>query len=160
MTIDTIQRKSRPAEIMLVEDNFGDVLLTRKAFSRGKIANNITVATDGEMAVNMLRRAFSHENIPLPDIILLDINLPKLSGKDVLRIIKSDMKLRHIPVIIMTSSMSETDVIKSYNLHANGYIIKPVSLDKFADVISGIELFWFTLVVMPDAADMEKKEEE
>lgn len=156
MSINTIEGKARPAEILLVEDNPGDVLLTKKAFSKSKIANNISVASDGEQAMNMLRQEGKYQGSPMPDLVLLDINLPKMSGKDVLRAIKEDSKLRHIPVVVLTSSLAEMDVIRSYDLHANSYIIKPVSLDKFADVIKGIEMFWFTLVVMPDPEDITK----
>jgi CheY-like chemotaxis protein len=152
MKVDTIENKGRPAEIFLVEDNYGDVILAKKAFTEGRLANHITVANDGVQALAMLRREAGYESTPSPDIILLDLNLPKKSGKEVLAEIKEDDKLKHIPVVILTSSRAELDVVKSYNLHANSYIIKPVSLDQFSEVVKTIEQFWFTIVVLPDDA--------
>jgi two-component system, chemotaxis family, response regulator Rcp1 len=153
MNIDTIANKNRPAEILLVEDNYGDVLLTKKAFSSARISNNITVAVNGEQALSMIRREPPYESIPIPDLILLDINLPKCNGKEVLAEIKKDPKFLRIPVIILTSSRAEIDVIKSYNLHANSYLVKPVNMEKFTEVVGAVEKFWLTLVVMPDAGD-------
>lgn len=157
MRVDTIQQKGRPAEILLIEDNYGDVLLTLKAFKQGKIANNITVAKTGEEAMQILRREGAHANIRVPDLILLDLNLPKKSGKEVLQEIKSDDKLKHIPVVILTSSRAELDVVKTYDLHANSYIIKPVNLEKFGEIVATIEHYWFTIVVLPDANEPEKE---
>ena len=150
MSIDTIQNKCRPAEILLVEDNRGDVLLAKKAFNKAKISNHITVAINGVQALAMLHRKGEYSNAVIPDIILLDLNLPKKSGKDVLEEIKSDPDLKHIPVVILTSSRAELDIIKSYALHANSYIIKPVDLEKFTEIIATFEKFWFSVVVLPD----------
>lgn len=147
--MDTVRQQGRPAEILLVEDNYGDVLLTKRAFKQGKLANNITVAKDGEEAMQSLRGQGAYTETPLPDLILLDLNLPKKSGTDVLREIKSDETLKHIPVVILTSSRAEIDVVKSYDLHANSYMVKPVSLDKLADIVAAVEFYWFSLVVLP-----------
>ena len=156
MTIDTIKNKGRPAEILLVEDNYGDVLLTKKAFTNTKIANHITVAENGQQALDMLRHVAPYETTPKPDIILLDLNLPRKSGKEVLEEIKSDPDLRHIPVVILTSSRAELDVVKSYHLHANGYVVKPVNLDQFSEIVKSIENFWFTIVLLPDETETKK----
>lgn len=150
MRIDTIIDKSRPAEILLVEDNRGDVILAKKAFSKAKISNHISVASNGVQALAMLRRIGEYENAVTPDIILLDLNLPKKNGLAVLEEIKSDPGLKHIPVVILTSSRAEIDVIKSYNLHANSYLIKPVDLEKFSETVASLEKFWFSLVILPD----------
>ena len=150
MTMDTIQQKHRPARILLVEDNHGDVILTRYAFKESKIANEIYAATTGEEALAMLRKEGEHAQFHLPDLILLDLNLPRMSGQDVLEIIKNDSALQHIPVLILSSSQAAQDVVKSYNLHANGYVVKPVNLELFIDMVSKVEQFWFTLVVLPN----------
>ena len=152
MTVKTIADRERAARIMLVEDNFGDVLLTKKAFAAARIANEITVAIDGEQALAMLRHHAPYEEQPLPDVILLDLNLPGKSGQEVLAEIKSAPSLRHIPVIVLTSSYADLDVVKSYDLHANSYIVKPVDPYTFSEIARTIEQFWFTIVVLPDAA--------
>lgn len=139
-----ISINGKPVEILLVEDNEGDIFLTRKVFEKANIKNTITVAQDGEVAVKMLK-----EKSVEPDIILLDINLPKKDGKQVLEEIKDDPDLRSIPVVILTSSKAEKDILESYNLHANSYIIKPVTLEKFGEVASVIENFWFGVVALP-----------
>ncbi|MFK8068471.1 MAG: response regulator [Gammaproteobacteria bacterium] len=138
------------AEILLVEDNPGDVLLTREAFSEAKIKNNIHVAADGEEALAFLKRQEGYENVATPDLILLDLNLPKLDGREVLQAIKRDENLRRIPVVILTSSKAEQDVLKTYDLHANSYLVKPVDLEKFVEVVNAIENFWFSVVVLPE----------
>ena len=139
----------RPIEILLVEDNEGDVFLTKKAFEKAKIINNITVASDGKEALRMLRHETPYETVARPDIILLDINLPKKNGKEVLADIKNDDNLKRIPVVILTSSKAEQDVLKTYDLHANSYIVKPIDLEKFKGVVTAIEDFWFSVVVLP-----------
>lgn len=145
--------ESKPIEILLMEDNDGDVFLTRKAFQKAKITNNIQVAPDGEIGMNMLRREGEYADVPKPDIVLLDINMPKKDGKQVLAEMKADRNLRRIPVVILTSSQAEQDVLKSYDLHANSYIVKPINLENFHNVVSAIEDFWFSVVVLPkDAA--------
>ena len=154
MTIDTIQQKHRPAHILLVEDNHGDVILTRRAFKESKIANELSVASTGEEALAMLRKQGKYAQCDLPDLILLDLNLPKMSGQDVLETVKNDPCLQHIPVLILSSSQAERDVIRSYNLHANGYVVKPVTLDNFIDLANKVEQFWFTLVVLLNGEDV------
>lgn len=143
---------ARPVEILLVEDNPGDVILTREAFAEAKINNNITVAKDGELALSMLRKEGEHEGMATPDLVLLDLNLPKVDGREVLTQIKQDDTLRRIPVVVLTSSKAEQDIIETYDLHANSYLLKPVDLSKFAEVVSAIENFWFSVVVFPDKA--------
>ncbi|MGN6363266.1 response regulator [Asticcacaulis taihuensis] len=142
-------REGRPAEIMLVEDNRGDALLAARAFRQAEIENNLTVAETGEKALAMLRREGEYAGLGLPDIILLDLNLPMMSGKDVLAEIKTDDVLRHIPVIILSSSSAPPDIAGSYGLHANAYIVKPFNLENFSDVVRSIEQFFFVLAVLP-----------
>jgi len=142
-------REGRPAEIMLVEDNRGDALLAARAFRQAEIENNLTVAETGEKALAMLRREGEYAGLGLPDIILLDLNLPMMSGKDVLTEIKTDDVLRHIPVIILSSSSAPPDIAGSYGLHANAYIVKPFNLENFSDVVRSIEQFFFVLAVLP-----------
>ncbi|MCR6660682.1 MAG: response regulator [Asticcacaulis sp.] len=142
-------REGRPAEVMLVEDNRGDALLAARAFRQAEIENNLTVAETGEKALAMLRREGEYAGLSLPDIILLDLNLPMMSGKDVLAEIKTDDVLRHIPVIILSSSSAPPDIAGSYGLHANAYIVKPFNLENFSDVVRSIEQFFFVLAVLP-----------
>lgn len=142
---------SKPVHILLVEDNVGDVLLTKEAFKGSKINNHIDVAEDGEKAMAMLRNEGEYSDYQLPDLILLDLNMPKKDGREVLEEIKSDDKLKSIPVAIMTSSKAEADVVKTYNLHANCYIVKPITLDQFVEVVNSIENFWFSVVVLPSS---------
>jgi CheY-like chemotaxis protein len=139
----------KPIKILLVEDNEGDVFLTKKAFAKAKIANEIDVATNGETALEMLRNKGQYSDLNKPDIVLLDINLPKMDGKQVLAQMKEDDTLRRIPVVILTSSKAEKDILKSYDLHANSYIVKPLDLKKFHEVVSVIEDFWFSVVTLP-----------
>lgn len=142
--------QAKPIEILLAEDNEGDIFLTKKAFQKAKIANNIHVATDGEMALDILFKRGAYKDHVRPDIVLLDINMPKKDGKQVLAEIKEHPDLRRIPVVILTSSEAEQDIIKSYNLYANSYIVKPVSLEKLSEVVNAIENFWFSIVVLPE----------
>ena len=139
----------RPIEILLVDDNPGDIDLAKEAFAEGKIINNLTVAQDGVEAMAILRREDTFSTAPKPDIILLDLNLPKMDGRQVLEQIKADPLLRLIPVIILTTSGLEEDIFKSYSLHANCYITKPVDLDQFIGVVRSIEDFWFSIVTLP-----------
>lgn len=147
--VNLLIREGRAAEIMLVEDNRGDALLASRAFRQAEIDNNLTVAETAETALSMLRREGDYAGMRLPDIILLDLNLPKMSGKDLLNIIKNDAGLRHIPVIILSSSAAEIDIAGSYGLHANAYIVKPLNLENFSDVVHSIEQFFFMLAVLP-----------
>ncbi len=140
---------SRPVEILLVEDNPGDVRLTREALAEGKVRNNLYVAPDGVEALRFLRREEEHAEAVRPDLILLDLNLPKMDGREVLEVIKADPDLRHIPVVVLTSSQAEQDIVRAYDLHANCYVTKPVDLDQFIHVVRSIEDFWFTIVKLP-----------
>jgi chemotaxis family two-component system response regulator Rcp1 len=136
-------------EILLVEDNPGDIRLTREALKEGKINNNINVVMDGEQAVDYLKGKDNYAGRITPDLILLDLNLPKLSGKEVLEIIKNDNTLKHIPVIILTTSKAEEDILQSYQHYANCYITKPVDFDQFSQVVKKLEDFWFSIVKIP-----------
>ena len=138
-----------PVEILLVEDNPGDVRLTKEALREGKVYNNLHWAKDGVEALEFLRREGKHAKAPRPDIILLDLNLPKKDGREVLEIIKGDERLKHIPVVVLTTSKAEEDVVKSYALHANCYVTKPVDLEKFIVVVKSIDRFWLTVVTLP-----------
>lgn len=138
-----------PVEILLVEDNNGDIVLIKEALFEGKIHNNLSVTKNGIEALEFLRRSGNYKDAPVPDLILLDMNLPKKNGKEVLAEIKADEKLKVIPVVILTSSQAEQDVITSYKLNANCYITKPVDFEHFIDVINSIENFWFSIVKLP-----------
>lgn len=140
---------AKPIELLLVEDNPGDVDLTRKALQRGKIANNLTVAKDGVEAMAILRRTGDFTTLPAPDLVLLDLNLPRKSGREVLEEIKADPQLRRIPVVVLTSSQAEEDIVKSYDYHANGFITKPVELEQFVRIVQAIHDFWFHVVKLP-----------
>ena len=140
---------SRPVEILLVEDNPGDVRLTQEAFKDAKVLNHLSVVRDGVEALAFLRREGNQTEAPRPDLILLDLNLPKKDGHEVLREIKADEQLRRIPVVILTTSSAQQDILKSYDLHANSYITKPVDLDQFVTVVKTIEDFWLTIVKLP-----------
>jgi CheY-like chemotaxis protein len=139
----------REIEILLVEDNPGDVRLTREALRDGKIVNNLHVAEDGVEALAFLRKEGKYRNAVRPELILLDLNLPKKDGREVLAEIKADENLRCIPVVILTSSEAEQDIVKSYNLHANCYVTKPVDLDQFISVVKSVEHFWLSVVKLP-----------
>jgi CheY-like chemotaxis protein len=139
----------RPIEILLVEDNPGDVRLTKEALKEAKVINNLTVLKDGEEALAYLRQQDHYANAKRPHLILLDLNLPKKDGRDVLAHIKADEALKRIPVVVLTTSQAEEDVLKSYSLHANCYITKPVDLDQFVRVVRSIEDFWLGIVVLP-----------
>lgn len=138
-------------EILLVEDNPGDVVLIKKSMEQSKLINldHLHVARDGMEAMEFLRKEGAHLNAPRPDLILLDLNLPKKSGQEVLEEVKGDPNLRRIPVVVITSSSAEDDIIKSYNLHANCYIRKPVKPTEFVDIAKKIEGFWLALVILP-----------
>jgi len=139
----------RPVEILLVEDNPGDVRLTQEALKESKLANKLHVTMDGEEAIQFLRKEGDYADTPWPDLIILDLNLPKKDGKQVLAEIKEDKDLRRIPVVILTTSKEEQDVLESYNLHANCYITKPIDLEQFITVVRNVENFWFTIVKLP-----------
>ena len=139
-------RRSKPIEILLVEDNPGDVRLVREALLEAKMRNNMSVAGDGEEALAFLRKQEQYTNAPVPGLVLLDLNLPRKDGFEVLQEIKSDAKLMHIPVVVLTTSQAEQDIVKSYNLHANAYVTKPVDLNQFLAVVKAIEGFWLEIV--------------
>jgi CheY-like chemotaxis protein len=142
-------KSGKPIEILLVEDSSGDVRLTKEALKEGKVLNNLFVAKDGVEAIEFLRHAGQFANAVRPDLILLDLNLPRKSGIEVLEEIKSDPSLKRIPVVILTVSTADEGIIKSYNLHANCYIKKPVELGPFMGVVQAIEDFWLTIVKLP-----------
>lgn len=141
--------RSRPIQILLVEDNPGDVRLTQEVLLDGKINNHLSVVGDGVKAIAFLQQVPPYENAPHPDLILLDLNLPKRGGQEVLEVIKADDRLKRIPVVILTTSLAEEDIIRAYELHANCYIAKPIDLDQFIKVIKSIEEFWLTIVKLP-----------
>ncbi len=138
-----------PVDILLVEDNPGDVRLTKEALKDAKVLNEIYVARDGVEAMQFVHREGSFANAPMPDLILLDLNLPRKDGREVLAEIKKDPKLQHIPVVVLTTSKADEDIIKTYNLHANAYITKPVDLNRFVEIMHALEQFWFTIVKLP-----------
>jgi CheY-like chemotaxis protein len=144
-----MKRNGIPIEILLVEDNPADVRLTIEALKEGKITNHLSVAGDGIEALDFLHRRGTFKTAPRPDIILLDLNLPKKDGREVLAEIKEDNELKRIPVVVLTTSKAEEDIIKTYDLHANCYISKPVGLDEFINVVKTIEDFWLTVVRLP-----------
>lgn len=145
-----VRNNQRDLQILLVEDNAGDVRLTFEAFREGKIANTISVARDGEDAMDYLRKQGAHAEATRPDLVLLDLNLPKKDGREVLEEIKSDPELHSIPVIVMTTSDAERDVLLSYDLHANSYIRKPIEYNEFIAAVRGIEHYWFKIVRLPE----------
>jgi CheY-like chemotaxis protein len=134
---------------LLVEDNLGDIRLTKEALTDSKILNHLNVVRDGEEALDFLRKKGRHDNAVRPHLILLDLNLPKKNGREVLAEIKEDADLKRIPVVIVTTSAAEQDITQSYNLHANCYIVKPVDFQQFGKVVHAIEDFWFTIVRLP-----------
>ncbi len=138
--------------ILLVDDNEGDILLTREALGEARIINKISIAYDGVEAIAFLKKYPPYRGTEMPDLILLDINLPKMDGTEVLSIIKNDPELRRIPVIMLTTSSAEKDILASYDNHANCYITKPVDLDRFMEVVRTIEDFWISIVKLPKIA--------
>src|SRR6202049_977029 len=145
----TIGTEATPIEVLLVEDSPGDVRLTREAFKDAKVHINLNVASDGADAMAYLKREGDYANVPRPDLILLDLNLPKKDGREVLEEIKESPTLKSIPVVVLTTSASEADILRSYRLHANCYITKPVGLDGFLEVVKSIDSFWLTVVKLP-----------
>lgn len=140
---------ARPIEILLVEDNPGDVRLTREALKDAKVANTLHVVEDGVSAIDFLHRNPPFLEAPRPDLILLDLNLPRKNGREVLAEIKADSRFKAIPVVILTTSQAEEDVLRAYNLHANCYITKPVDFTQFTTIVKTIEDFWLTIVTLP-----------
>ncbi|HXM95841.1 MAG TPA: response regulator [Candidatus Dormibacteraeota bacterium] len=148
----SIGKDAEPIEVLLVEDSPGDVRLTREAFKDAKVHINLHVASDGTEAIAFLGHEGKHVNAPRPDLILLDLNLPKKDGREVLEEIKKSPTLKSIPVVILTTSASEVDILRSYRLHANCYITKPVDLEGFLKVIKSIDSFWLSVVKLPHEA--------
>ncbi len=140
---------TEPIEILLVEDNPGDARLAVEALKDSKIHNNLYHVEDGVEAMRFLHRQAEYTDVPLPDLVLLDLNLPRKDGREVLAEIKEDPELRPIPVVVLTTSEAERDLVKTYDLHANAYVVKPIDLDRFIEVVEAIENFWFTIVKLP-----------
>jgi chemotaxis family two-component system response regulator Rcp1 len=150
--MESIGAGAAPIEVLLVEDSPGDVRLTQEAFKNAKVHINLNVASDGAEAMALLNREGAHANSPRPDLILLDLNLPKKDGREVLKEIKESPILGTIPVVILTTSASEADILRSYRLHANCYITKPVDLEGFLEVVKSIDSFWLSVVKLPHEA--------
>jgi CheY-like chemotaxis protein len=140
---------TRPIEVLLIEDDAGDELMTREAFEHNKITTTLHVARDGEEGLDFLYRRTGHEGAPRPDLILLDLNLPKYDGRQLLQTIKSDAELCHIPVVVFTTSSAEEDILRSYKLHANAYVTKPVDVDQFMSAVRQIDEFFVQVVQLP-----------
>ncbi|AWI31715.1 response regulator [Streptomyces tirandamycinicus] len=140
---------TKPIEVLLVEDDPGDELMTREAFADNKIGNSLHVVRDGQEALDFLYRQGAHKDAPRPDLILLDLNLPKYDGRQVLERIKADEDLTHIPVVVLTTSAAEEDILRSYRLHASAYVTKPVDLEQFIAAIRKIDDFFVTVVRLP-----------
>jgi two-component system response regulator len=145
----TAKTLPRPIEILLVEDSPADVLITREAFEEAKLLNTLHVVEDGVQALEFLRRQGSYADAPRPDLILLDLNLPRKNGREVLAEIKADKDFKSIPVIILTTSSADEDILNAYDLHANCYVIKPVGFDNFLKAVQSIQDFWFSVVALP-----------
>jgi CheY-like chemotaxis protein len=141
--------KNKAICILMVEDNPTDVMITKEALEHAKVLNSLHVVEDGIEALDFLHRRGKYAKAPQPDLILLDLNMPRKNGQEVLAEIKADQRLKHIPVVVLTTSKAEEDVIKAYGLHANCYVIKPVDFDVFAEVVRSIQQFWFTVVTLP-----------
>lgn len=145
----TATPRPRPIEILLVEDSPADVLITREAFEDAKLLNTLHVVEDGVQALKFLRRQAPYAEVPRPDLILLDLNLPRKNGREVLAEIKVDPQLKSIPVIVLTTSSADEDILNAYDLHANCYVIKPVGFDNFFKAVQSIQDFWFSVVALP-----------
>lgn len=143
----------RPVNVLLVEDNAGDIRLTQEAFKEGRLLVNLNVVRDGQEAMTFLRREGTHAQAPTPDLVLLDLNLPKMDGREVLREIKNDSDLGPIPVIILTTSEADADILATYGHHANCYITKPVDIDQFISVVKLLKEFWFSVVKLPSVTE-------
>jgi len=141
---------SMPVDILLVEDNAGDVRLTQEVLKTSKVRNNLIIAKNGQEALHCLRREGKYADSPRPYLILLDLNLPVMDGREVLEKIKDDQDLKRIPVVILTTSKAEEDILRTYNLHANCYVTKPVDLDQFIQVVKSLEDFWLAIVKLPN----------
>jgi CheY-like chemotaxis protein len=147
------KQQPKPIEVLLVEDDPGDVLMIREAFSDNKVYNRLTVVSDGEQASDLLHRRGAHAQATRPDLILLDLNLPRKDGREVLAEIKGSEQLRCIPVVVLTTSEAEEDILRSYELHANAYVTKPVDFDSFINVVRQIDDFFLTVVKLPNSQE-------
>jgi two-component system, chemotaxis family, response regulator Rcp1 len=143
------ENQARPIQILLVEDSPTDAKLTLKALTLAKVANHVHHVENGEIAMEFLRQQGSFKQSPRPDLVLLDLNLPKKDGREVLAELKADPALKDIPVVVLTTSQAEEDILRSYRLHANCYITKPVNFERFIEVVQSIENFWLSVVVLP-----------
>jgi CheY-like chemotaxis protein len=148
----TPAESSLPIEVLLVEDDPGDVLMTQEAFDEHKVRNKLNVVHDGEEALSYLRREGPFADAPRPDLILLDLNLPRVDGREVLQVIKNDEDLRRIPVVVLTTSQADEDILRSYSLHANAYVTKPVDFERFIAVVRQIDEFFVSVVKLPPKA--------
>jgi len=153
-----VRKSLKPIDILLVEDNAGDARLAKEALKDSKMKNQLFIVDDGEKALSFLKKQGKYKDVPRPDLILLDLNLPKKDGREVLAEIKKDENLKRIPVVILTISKAEEDIIKSYNLHANCYITKPIDLDQFMKVVKSIDNFWLSIVKLPPDGDDQQTE--
>jgi chemotaxis family two-component system response regulator Rcp1 len=151
--METNKTSIHPIEILLVEDNPGDSRLAKEALKDSKLLNNLSIAEDGVEAMNFLYKKGKYANVPRPDLIILDLNLPKKDGREVLEEIKTNDDLKRIPVVILTISKAEEDILRTYNLHANCFISKPIDLDQFIKVVKSIEDFWLTIVKLPNGKE-------
>jgi chemotaxis family two-component system response regulator Rcp1 len=140
---------TEPIEILLVEDNPGDARLAQEALKESKVHNNLHHVVDGVEAMRFLRREGAYAGVPVPDLVLLDLNLPRKDGREVLAEIKENPELRVVPVVVLTTSAAERDLVKTYGLHANAYVVKPIDLDRFIEIVQAIENFWFSIVKLP-----------
>ena len=143
--------------LLLVEDNEGDILLTKEALEASKVLNEVSIVRNGKLALDFVFKKNGYEDVKSPDVILMDINLPLKSGIEVLEILKSDASTKHIPIIILTTSSSESDIMKSYNNHANAYIVKPVDVSEFLEAVLSLEDFWLNIVHLPVKIDNDKR---
>lgn len=143
--------KNKPITILMAEDNATDIMLTKEALAHAKLINTLHVVEDGIEALDFLHHRGKYAKVPKPDLILLDLNMPRKNGQEVLAEIKADDELKHIPVVVLTTSKAEEDVLKAYGLFANCYVIKPVDFDVFAEVVRSIQQFWFSVVTLPRA---------
>jgi CheY-like chemotaxis protein len=141
--------REKTVDILLVEDNPGDIRLTELALQRGKVKNNLYITKDGNQALEFLHKKNKYEDAPTPDLILLDLNLPRINGQEVLKNVKKDKYLKRIPVIVLTTSDAEKDILETYNLNVNAYITKPIDMNKFIKVVSVLEDFWLKIVKLP-----------
>ena len=144
-----MNNNTEPIEILLVEDNPGDARLAVEALKDSKVRNNLYHVKDGVEAMDFLYRRGSYADVPVPDLILLDLNLPRKDGREVLEEIKEDPELKLVPVVVLTTSEAERDLVRTYDLHANAYVVKPIDLDRFVEVVQAIEDFWFAIVKLP-----------